>query len=445
MSQTPEPPEFGPENAADPADNPAANGEPTANWEPIPPVPNTELVLYSDPSPILVSFPEAAAQRRWTVAIRAILVIPHLVVLWFLSIALEFVVFISWFAALFAGRLPEWAHTFITGVLRWETRVYAYLFLLTDVYPPFSLEDDPTYPVRLLARPTRLNRLAVLFRVILVIPALLVAAVAGYGIFVLSIIGWLIALVAGKLPAPIHQAVAAVVRYSARYAGYTYLVTGEYPWGLFGDQATPGSEAAAAGIAGPAFGAVGEGGVPAAAIGEGGVPAGTSAWTVDPWRLTLSGAAKGALTSCLVVGVGIWAAGVTVEALTANTTVSNAVSLARVDQANSVLGTTLSSFPSAVAACNEQLTCVTRLDSGAGHALEVFAGSVRAAGVGGSAATDANTLATDSQTAGSALLQLGSATSVGQYESIVTSSNLQQELDQVSIDFIKLTRDLGAK
>ena len=27
-------------------------------------------------------------------------------------------------------------------------RVSAYMFLLTDVYPPFTLDDDPTYPVR---------------------------------------------------------------------------------------------------------------------------------------------------------------------------------------------------------------------------------------------------------------------------------------------------------
>jgi hypothetical protein len=363
------------------------------------------------------------------------MVIPHFVVLWFLGIALEVVVFISWFAALFTGRVPEWAHTFITGVLRWQTCVSAYAYLLTDVYPPFSLEDDPAYPVRLLTRPTRLNRVAVLFRVILVIPAVLVLGVASCGLLVLSFVGWLTALITGKLPDPIHQALAAVNRYSARYAGYMCLVTGEYPWGLFGDQAAPGPEAGAPAVAEPAFGAVGEAGVAAA----------TPAWTVDPWQLTLSGAAKGILTACLVVGAVIWGAGVTADALIAKNTVSGAVSLAQIEHADNVLGTTLSSFPSSVAACGQQLPCVTRQDRAAGQALEAFASSVKAVGVPGSAASDASTLANDSATAGNDLVQLGSATSVSQYQSIVASSNLQQVLDQVSIDYAKLTQDLGAR
>ena len=54
---------------------------------------------------------------------------------------------IGWFAALFTGRLPQWAHTFLGGVVRWYTRSGAYMFLLTDRYPPFSF-DDVEYPVR---------------------------------------------------------------------------------------------------------------------------------------------------------------------------------------------------------------------------------------------------------------------------------------------------------
>jgi hypothetical protein len=435
MSQPPEPPEFEPENPARPGEGRPAYGEP-AYWQ-APPISSTGPMLSSEPSPVLVGYPGPATQRRWTIAIRIILAMPHFFVLWILSIALEVVVFISWFAALFSGRLPAWAHSFISGVVRWLARAYAYVFLLTDVYPPFSLDDDPAYPVRLLTRPTRLNRLAVLFRLILLVPAALVSGVAGYGLLVLSIIGWLSALVIGKLPDPIHQAVAAVNRYAARYAGYVYMVTGEYPWGLFGDQPAPSPDFAAPAAAEPATG-----GPPMGALAESAAQVGTPA---DPWRLILSGPAKGTLTACLVVGVGIWAASVTAESLIAKTSVSNTVSLVQVEQANNVVGTTLSSFPAKVSACGQQLTCVTQLDRGAGHALEAFANSVRAAGVSGSAAADASTLASDATNAGHALLQLGSATSVGQYQSVVSSSNLQQDLQQVGADYLKLIRELGAR
>jgi len=47
-----------------------------------------------------------------------LLAIPHLIIVYALDIAAEVVAIIGWFAALFTGSLPDWAHTFITGVLR---------------------------------------------------------------------------------------------------------------------------------------------------------------------------------------------------------------------------------------------------------------------------------------------------------------------------------------
>src|SRR5882757_8948538 len=75
-------------------------------------------------------------QRRWTVLLRLIRVIPHLVVLIFLSIALIVTVVIGWFTALVLGRLPRWAHQFMSDFVHWYTRVTGYLMLLTDRYGP---------------------------------------------------------------------------------------------------------------------------------------------------------------------------------------------------------------------------------------------------------------------------------------------------------------------
>lgn len=70
------------------------------------------------------------------------LAIPHYIVLAFLSVAAVVSVIIAWFAILFTGRYPVGLFNFVTGVLRWELRVSAYAFLLiTDEYPPFSLEE----------------------------------------------------------------------------------------------------------------------------------------------------------------------------------------------------------------------------------------------------------------------------------------------------------------
>ena len=69
------------------------------------------------------------------------LAIPHYIVLAFLMIAAVASVIIAWFAILFTARYPRGLFDFVVGVLRWCLRVSGYAFLLvTDVYPPFSLE-----------------------------------------------------------------------------------------------------------------------------------------------------------------------------------------------------------------------------------------------------------------------------------------------------------------
>ena len=56
---------------------------------------------------------------------------------------------IAFFAVLITGRYPEGSLNYVVGVFRWGCRVGAYVLLLTDEYPPFSLDDDPSYPATL--------------------------------------------------------------------------------------------------------------------------------------------------------------------------------------------------------------------------------------------------------------------------------------------------------
>jgi Domain of unknown function (DUF4389) len=70
------------------------------------------------------------------------LAIPHYIVLLFLYIAALVCVIITWFAILFTGRYPRSLFDFVMGVERWTLRVIAYAFILvTDKYPPFSLQE----------------------------------------------------------------------------------------------------------------------------------------------------------------------------------------------------------------------------------------------------------------------------------------------------------------
>jgi hypothetical protein len=175
-------------------------------------------------------------QRRLTVAFRALLAIPHVIVLLLLGIAAAVVLVLGWFAALALGRLPGFAQRYLSGYLGYGTRLNAYLYLLVDRYPPFALHATD-YPVHLELYPTRLNRLAVLFRIILAIPAVVVAAVLGAGWEVCAFFLWLAVLIVGRTPEPVFGATAAVVRYQMRLQAYTMLLSAAYPRGVFGEPA----------------------------------------------------------------------------------------------------------------------------------------------------------------------------------------------------------------
>jgi hypothetical protein len=95
--------------------------------------------------PVRVEFPHVMEDRdRWSVFLRLILVIPHLLVLFVLSVAWFITAVIGWFAVLFTGMYPPSFWKFGEGVLRWDLRVEAYVLLLHDSYPPFSLEQTPS-------------------------------------------------------------------------------------------------------------------------------------------------------------------------------------------------------------------------------------------------------------------------------------------------------------
>jgi len=90
--------------------------------------------------PIIVNVDYQEKLSRLTTLFRGLMIIPHLIILWALGIASSLVVFIAWWAILFTGRYPKWAFNFISGYVRWYTRVSGYYLLLTDKYPPFSIE-----------------------------------------------------------------------------------------------------------------------------------------------------------------------------------------------------------------------------------------------------------------------------------------------------------------
>lgn len=130
----------------------------------------------------------------------------------------------------FRQRYPRWWFDFALELNRFSTRVGAYLFLLTDVYP--STEDkqsvrlDVSYPnVK-----KDLNRWLPLVKWFLAIPHYVVLVFLILAAAVATVIAWFAILFTGKYPKGLFDFVVGVGRWAVRVDAYAFmLATDQYP------------------------------------------------------------------------------------------------------------------------------------------------------------------------------------------------------------------------
>jgi hypothetical protein len=88
-----------------------------------------------------VTFIYPGEMSRWRPLYKWLLAVPHYVVMLGLCVASIFVIVFGLGAVVMTGSYPTRARTFLVGVYRYGLRVQAYVGLLTDEYPPFSVQS----------------------------------------------------------------------------------------------------------------------------------------------------------------------------------------------------------------------------------------------------------------------------------------------------------------
>jgi len=98
--------------------------------------------IADDPNyPIRVNFaPRAEHQSRLKAFFRIILALPLLVVSYAVSYAHMWIAVIAWLTIVFRGYLPEQLNTAMTFCNSFYARLYGYIVLVTDDYPPIGEE-----------------------------------------------------------------------------------------------------------------------------------------------------------------------------------------------------------------------------------------------------------------------------------------------------------------
>jgi hypothetical protein len=186
--------------------------------------------------PATFTFDPPERVANWRPLVNWLLAIPHYVILYGLRILSQVVGVISWFVILFTGALPEGFANVQAMYLRYELRTSTFASFLREEYPPFAFGMTPTDGgedprVRVDFRPalSERNRLTVAFRIILVIPQLLVLAALGIAASVVAVIAFFAVLFTGRWPAGLRDFVVNVARWYVRVEAYWLLLTDEYP------------------------------------------------------------------------------------------------------------------------------------------------------------------------------------------------------------------------
>jgi hypothetical protein len=180
--------------------------------------------------PVRIEAENQGDYNRFLPLIKWLLALPHYIVLLFLGIGALVVGLISFFAVLFTGRYPRGMFDYMVGVFRWAFRVTAYVFLLTDQYPPFSLEDDPAYPARLeVDYPEHVERWRPFVAWLLIIPYYIVAYFLIIVAEFVAFIGVFVILFTAKLPEGLFNLILNPLRWSIRSQTYGYWMVTKYP------------------------------------------------------------------------------------------------------------------------------------------------------------------------------------------------------------------------
>ena len=203
------------------------------------------------PYPLRVGGEPPVALSRWLWLVKWILALPHAVLLAGLWVVFVVLTLVALVAIVVTGRYPRPVFDVNVGILRWSWRVsyYAFGVVATDRYPPFTLDDVPDYPARLVVDPPgELSRgLALVKWWLLAIPHYVVVGLllgpqvawedadgtryeTQIGLIGILVLVALVTLaVTRHYPADVYELLLGLNRWVYRVAAYAGLMTDEYP------------------------------------------------------------------------------------------------------------------------------------------------------------------------------------------------------------------------
>ncbi len=160
--------------------------------------------------------------------------IPHLFIMFFVSIWAAILTFLAFWVILFTGKYPKSWYEFQIGCLSWSSRFLASFLNLIDGYPQIGPGGSNPSITLNAPYPESLSRVTLILKVLF--GWLYVAIPHGFCLFfrliwgfVLVFLAWWVVLFTGKYPQGFFNYQVGTLRWSLRYSLYLGLLSDKYP------------------------------------------------------------------------------------------------------------------------------------------------------------------------------------------------------------------------
>lgn len=162
------------------------------------------------------------------------ILLPHAFLLFFVQIWGLIVTFLSFWIILFTGRYPQSFFEFMVGMLRWNLRVNARLYNLSDGYPAFGVKSSDDYTSLEVEYPESLSRIMQIVKLLfgfiyVMLPHFFILYFRMLWGFILMFLAFWVVLFTGEYPASWHAFNVGTLRWSTRVSLYLFYMSDDYP------------------------------------------------------------------------------------------------------------------------------------------------------------------------------------------------------------------------
>ena len=162
------------------------------------------------------------------------ILLPHAFVLLFLGLWGAILQFVAFWVILFTGRYPQSMFEYQVGLLKWNLRLSARLYNLSDGYPAFGIKSTDDHTDLVIPYPEKVSRGLMLLRLFLGIfyvylPHLFILYFRAIFVGILIFLAWWVVLFTAKYPDFMFDWVTGQLRWQMRVTLYMQYMTDTYP------------------------------------------------------------------------------------------------------------------------------------------------------------------------------------------------------------------------